>query len=173
MADSSDVELLRLSVNKMVALFDTLDDRVLGQAACATATVTSQAKTTNQVDFSIDGAVKRKAAADNFWTLTGGVLAISSWQKWILCVDASGVASVVIGTASTVSAAAVGLPVLPASKSVFGTLTVATSGAVTFTPGTTLLGAAGITASFVDGMDPLYSTLAASPIAPYLVSSHK
>lgn len=173
--DNSESDYIRQCVNKLVAWFDAVENSVAGKAQVATATVTSQVKTTNQVDFFCSGSVFRKAATDNFWTLTGGVLAISSWRKYALVVDNAGTATVVAGTDSTVSAAAAGLPALPAGKCVFGILTVATNGATTFTPGTTLLGAAGITATYVDGLDPLYlsSSSLANAIAAFLISSHK
>jgi hypothetical protein len=139
-------------------------NRVLGQVVCAIATVSSQIKTTNQVDFSISGPIYRKAATDNFWTLTGGVLAISSWRKYLLLVDSAGAASVLASSDSTTSAAAVPLPNPPANKTVFGVATIATNGATTFTPGTTLLGAAGIATTIIDGLDPLYPR--DWPIAP-------
>lgn len=173
--DNSEKDYVRQCVNKLVAWMDIVENSVAGKPAVATATTTSQVKTTNQVDFFVNGSVFRKAATDNFWTLTGGVLAISSWRKYALMVDNAGAASVVAGADSTVSAAAAGLPALPASKSCFGVLTVATDASHTFTPGTTLLGATGITASFVDGLDPLYlsSSSLANAFAAFLISSHK
>lgn len=173
--DNSDKDYVRQCVNKLVAWFDVVENSVAGKAGVATATVTSQVKTANQVDYFCSGSVFRKAATDNLWTLTGGVLAISSWRKYALILDSAGTATVVAGTDSTVSAAAAGLPALPAGKSCIGVLTVATNGATTFTPATTLLGAAGITATYVDGLDPLYlsSSTLANAFAAFLVSSHK
>jgi hypothetical protein len=173
--DNSEADYIRQSLNKLVAWMDAVENSVAGKASVATGATTSKVKTTNQTDFFVNGSVFRKAATDDFWTLTGAVLAISSWRKYLLCVDNAGAASVVASGDSTVSAAAVALPALPANKSVFGVLTVATNGATTFTPGTTLLGAAGITATYVDGLDPLYlsSSTLANAIAAFLVSSHK
>lgn len=174
--DNSESDYIRQCVNKLVAWFDTVENSVAGKASVAIGTTTSKVKTTNQTDFFINGSVFRKAAADDFWTLTGAVQPISSWRKYLLCVDNAGAATVVQSPSdSLVSAAAVVLPALPANKCVFGVLTVATNGATTFTPGTTLLGAAGITATFVDGEDPLYfsSTTFANAIAAFLISSHK
>lgn len=147
---------------------------VYARPQIATATVTSQAKTVAAVDFVVGGRLFNKAATDNFWTLAGATVAISSWQKYILLVDDTGAASVQEATQSTVSAAAVSfgnitaqakaqpqnpwapiITVLVASKAIFGVLTVATNASTTFVPGTTLLGAAGITATFIDGIDPL------------------
>lgn len=136
-------------------------------AGVATATVTSQVKIVNTLTFLINGKFFSKAATDNFWTLSGTTVAISSWQKYLLLIDASGVMSIQEGLQSNVSAAAVGwtnvtslsawaplLSVLNAGKAIVGVLTVATSSAATFVPGTTLLGAAGITATYQDGVDP-------------------
>lgn len=169
--DNSDKDYVRQSLNKLVAWLDAVENSVAGKAGVATGTTTSKVKTANQVDFFINGSVFRKAATDDFWTLTGSTVAISSFQKWLLCVDSSGAASVVIGTAAS-TAAGVVLPALPANKSVFGVLTVATDASHTFIPGTTLLGAAGITATYVDGLDPLYLSGSGS-LAAFLVSSHK
>jgi hypothetical protein len=177
--DNTQVDRQRLSLNAIVADLEVIRstndivsrNRCLANAAIAIATVTSQVKTVNSVSFAVDGALFTKAATDNFWTLTGAVLAISSWNKWLLCVDSAGTASVVIGTPSTVSAAAVGLPALPTSKSVIGVLTVATNGSTTFTPGTTLLGAAGITATLVNGLDSGYFSAGASALTGFLVNT--
>lgn len=147
---------------------------VYARPIVATATVTSKVKTTAAVDFVVGGTLFNKAATDNLWTLSGAVVPVSSWQKYLLCVDDAGTATAVECAASSVSAAAVGfgnitpaakafpqnpwaalISVLAASRCIFGVLTVATNGSTTFTPGTTLLGAAGITATYIDGLDPL------------------
>lgn len=130
----------------------------LSAAGCATATVTSQAKTVNTFTYKVDGVFKSKAATDNFFTLNGPNVPAGSFQKWYLCIDAAGAAVVIPGTPSAVSAAAVGLPALPQGASVAGVLTIAN---VTnpFIPATTLLGAAGVTATYVDGIDPLHLAL--------------
>jgi hypothetical protein len=46
------------------------------------------------------------------------------------------------------------ISVLNGSRAIFAVLTVATNASTTFVPGTTLLGAAGITATYQDGIDP-------------------
>jgi lysophospholipase L1-like esterase len=157
-------------IDRLVPMEVDANTGVLGQPLVATATTTSQVKTTNQVDFEISGQVFRKAATDNFWTLTGGVQPISSWRKYLLMVSSAGAASVLQSPQdSLVSAAAVILPPPSAGKAVFGVLTVATNGATTFTPGTTLLGAAGITATYIDGLDPSITTALAPVIAPTII----
>jgi hypothetical protein len=129
-------------------------------AAIATATVTSQVKTTATLTYLIDGGFQTAiTATDNFWTLAGTTVAVASWQKYLLFVNSAGAASVLQGTQSTVSAAAVGLPTMPQSLSLVGVLTVATDATHTFVPGTTLLGATGITATYVNGVDPTLITV--------------
>jgi hypothetical protein len=136
----------------------------------ATATVTSQAKIVSTLTYTIGGKFFSKGATDNFWTLTGAVVPAGSFQKYALLIDTAGAASVQEATPSTANAASVvwtnvsglsGWPLLAVlssqagviSKAVAATLTVATDATHTFTPGTTLLGATGITATFQDGID--------------------
>lgn len=142
-------------------------------AGCATATTTTQAKIVNTTAYTVGGKILSKGATDNFWTLAGTTVAASSWQKYLLCISDTGTASVVEGTQSTVSAAAVGwgnvtaaakafpqnpwapiITVLSASRAILGVLTIATDSSHTFIPGTTALNATGITATFIDGIDP-------------------
>lgn len=141
----------------------------LTAAGITTATVTSKAKTANTLTFLINGVFKSLGASDNFWVLgvalSNTTVQASSWQKYILLVDGSGVATVQEGTQSIVSAATVTwqnigaggyyplLSLLNAGKTVAGVLTIATDSTHTFIPGTTLFGAAGITATFIDGVD--------------------
>ena len=142
----------------------------LSAAGCATATVTSQVKTVNTATYLINGVFKSKGATDPLWTLGSAIsntlVAVASWQKYLLLLDATGTATVQEGLQSVTSAATVLwtnvsnlsayaplLSILNAGKAVIGTLTVATDATHTFTPGTTLLGAAGITATFIDGLD--------------------
>jgi hypothetical protein len=138
----------------------------LSAAGVATATVTSQVKTVNALTYLINGAYKSKAATDNFWTLAGTTVVVGGFQKYLLLIDAAGAASIQEGLQSTVSAASVGwtnvsnvsawaplMSILNAGKAIVGVLTIAN---VTnpFIPGTTLLGAAGVTATYIDGVDP-------------------
>lgn len=134
----------------------------------ATATTTSKVKTvTNTITYTVGGAWQTTLApTDNFWTLSGAVVPASSWQKYALLLDTSQAASVQEATSSVVSAAAVSwanvtgvspwapfISMVGSTKVVVGVLTVATDSTHTFTPGTTGLGAAGITATYVNGID--------------------
>lgn len=159
---------LNLVVNDLETLRSNRDlisrNRVWSAAGVARGTTAAKAKTVNTITYAIDGKILTKAGTDDFWTLSGSVVAISSWQKYVLLIDAAGAASILAGTASAVSAAAVTLPALPASKAVVGVITVATDGVTTFTPGTTALNAAGITATFIDGLDSGFFSAGASEL---------
>lgn len=121
---------------------------------CATATTTSQAKTANNTTYVCGGKPVAKNATDNLWTLAGTLVAVSSFQKYLLLLDGSGTASVQEGVQAA-TAAAVTMARPADGKTIIGVLTVATDATHTFTPGTTLLGAAGITATFIDGFDDI------------------
>lgn len=140
-------------------------NRALTAAGAARGTTAAKAKTVNTTTFTIGGVFFSKAATDDFWTLAGTVVAASSWQKYLLLIDAALAASIQEGTQSLIAAANVGwanvsagswgplITVLQAGKTIVATLTIATDATHTFTPGTTALNAAGITATFVDGYD--------------------
>ncbi len=143
--------------------------QILTAPGVITATVTSQVKTANTLTYLINGIFKSKGATDNFWTLgvagSATVVAASMFQKYVLLIDDAGAATVQEGTAGQTAAtvtwtnvANLGpyspiLTMMGPNKAIAGVLTVATAAATTFTPGTTLLGAAGITATYIDGID--------------------
>ena len=151
-------------------------------AGSATATVTSQAKIAVATTYTIGGRILSKGITDNFWTLSGVTVPINSFQKYALLIDDLGVASVQEATPNTVSAVSVKwVNVTPAakafpqnpwapiifmlnqSKAILSILTIATNASTPFIPGTTLLGAAGITATFIDGIDPALMPLIYTP----------
>jgi hypothetical protein len=135
-----------------------LANETAGTCGAATATVTSQVKTATSMTYRIDGAWKTAlAATDPFWTLSGVTVPVASYQKYYLLVDGSAAASVVQGVPAS-TAAGVVMPFPPQSKAIAAVLTIQTDATHTFVPGTTLLGATGITATFTQGFDP--STLA-------------
>lgn len=124
----------------------------LSSAAVAIGTTASKVRTTATATYLSDGIFKSKAATDDFWTLSGTTVTDGNFQKYLLCIDANGAASIVEGTQGA-SAGAVVLPAWPASKTVLGILQVQTVGA-DFVPGTTLLSAAEVTDTYFDGFDP-------------------
>ena len=140
--------------------------RALTAAGVARGTTATKAKIVNTLHFSIGGAQFSKAATDDFWTLSGTTVQASSWQKYLLLIDASGNASMQEGTQSPISAAGVSwgnisqvsswapfIATVGTTKAVAAVLTIATDATHTFVPGTTALNATGITATFVDGVD--------------------
>lgn len=139
----------------------------LSSPAVTVATTTSKVKTTATLTYQIAGNFYSLAATDNFWTLSGTVVAASSWQKYLLLVDAAGTATMQEGVQSLIGASNVTfsnvsglgkwaplLTILNAGKIIAGTLTIATDSTHTFTPGTTAAATgSGITASYFNGLD--------------------
>jgi len=142
----------------------------LSAAGNATATTTSKVKTANTLTYLINGAFKSKGATDNFWTLTGSAVtagAGGATMHWALCIDGSGAASVVQGPTnqgSTTVWTPAPANLLPADLCIAGIVKVSLTATTVFTPGTTLLGAAGVTTTYVDGMD-------ATLWGPYLMTA--
>jgi len=163
----ADLELLRAQDAYLFA------NDVLSVTTGATSTNGLGVKTTSTLTYANGGKLLTKAAADPIWTPGTGtsntVVAANSWQKYLLCLNAAGAASVYEGVQSAVSAAAVKLPSVAtlsgAGVTVIETLTVATDGTHTFTPGTTGLAATGITSSILGGLDPLFLVQSAALLA--------
>lgn len=135
----------------------------LAQQAGGTATY----KTVNTVKYVIANAYKTVAAAGTqAFSAATPVIAVSSSCAFLVQVDGSGTLSTKAGT---VVAAATGSVIPPpdAGKAVIGIINVATDGTHTFTPGTTALDAAGITATYTDAVAFIIPpTLTAFPHQP-------
>lgn len=134
-----------------------LQHQVFTSGAIATATVTSQVKTVASAVYSCLTGIFTLGATDNFWTLGTATsntnVAIGGFQKYLLCVNAAGAASVIEGIQSLVSLAAVTFNKQPAAGvTILGILHV-TNATNVFIPGTTLLGAAGVTAAYQNGVN--------------------
>jgi|SRR5882672_2445228 len=151
--------------------------RALTAAGITIATTASKVKTANTLTFTVNGVFYSLNASDDFWTLSGSVVAAASWQKYALLVDTAGAATIIEGNQSVVSAAAVTwtnngiispwypfLNGLGSTKCCAGVLTVATDATHTFTPGSTLLSAAGVTDTYIDGLDQSLLPLLANPV---------
>lgn len=156
----------RLAAEAANAALLNTQSRGFTAAGCARGTTAQKVKTANTFTYTVAGVFYSLGASDDFWTLSGTVVAAASWQKYLLLVDTGGTASIQEATQSKVSAAGVVwtnvsglstyapfLTALGATKCVVGTLTIATDATHTFTPGTTALNGTGITATFVDGLD--------------------
>lgn len=155
--------------------------RGLTAAGVTTGTTTSKAKTVNTFNYTVGGKFFTKAATDDFWTLgvalSNTTVPVSAFQKYLLLIDTTGAATVQEGLLSKVNAAGVAwsnvsavspwapvLSVLADTKVVVATMTIATDATHTFIPGTTLFGAAGITATFIDGMDQSFAPFLANMV---------
>jgi len=142
---------------------------------CATATVTSQVKTTATTQLYIDGVPLSLTATDNLWTnaiflaANAVSLAAGSVRRYMLLWDGATATTVVSMFSSndqvianfasaTLALAACRWPgPIPKNASggsnvVVGVLSIANT-TNPFIPGTTLLGAAGVTATYRDGPD--------------------
>lgn len=150
---------------------------------CATGTTTSKVKTTATTQCVIDGVLISLTATDDLWSLVAdaaNTLAIGYCRRYQLLWDgASGTTTVSVAASNDKSIAALGSaalalaacrwPGLPAksaagnSQVIVGVLSIANVTNI-FTPGTTLLGAAGVTATYRDGPDA--ACFIATPITP-------
>lgn len=131
----------------------------LTAAGSAQATNTTGVKSVNTTTFTIDGVFKSKAATDPLWTLTGSAVTaggLGATMHYALCLNASGTASVVQGPTnqgSTTAWTPAPANLLPNDIAIVATLKISLTAATVFTPATTSLSAAGVTATFEDGMD--------------------
>ena len=153
-------DMVRQQYNKLAAWTSYAMLNGVASTTVATAPVVdiastaTKVKTTNATVLRNAGALNALAATDDFWTLTGGVLAVSSFRRYLLLCDASDTASVLASDDVTTAAADCRWTTQPANgTAIVGIVTVATNGSTTFTPGTTNLSAAGITDTYVDGWD--------------------
>ncbi len=150
--------------------------RILTSGGAARGTTVAKAKTVNTVTFTVGGTFYSLAATDDFWTLSGTVVAAASFQKYLLMVDTSGTMSIQEGVQAATAAGVTWTNVsglskyapyfvaLGSTKVVVAVLTVATDATHTFTPGSTALNGAGITATFINGLDQSILPLIADDI---------
>ena len=134
------------------ALRFLLGNRCFTKAICAIGTTASTVKTTtNTVQYSIDGQIYEKAAANDLFVFTDTtVQPVATTAFYALCLDSAGTATVVNGTPVLTSKITAGtekayFPEVPGNVCIIGGVKVVTDATHTFTPGTTLLSAAGIT----------------------------
>lgn len=107
------------------------------------------------VDFCINGIAYHLADTDDFWTLSGTTIPVSSSCLVLLCVNSAGTMSIVQGTAVltadiTSGAKTLKVPQHAATVCPIGLLRIDTNASVPFVMGTTELSAAGITDTYYD-----------------------
>lgn len=135
----------------------------LGNAGWAEGTNATTIKTVNAIDYCIDGVIFTKAATDNIAFTATAQQAVSTFCLYLFSIDSAGTVTVTKGTELGTDTAV--LPARPASSAVIGAVKVATDGATTFTGGTTDLGAAGITDTYLNLMFANTGVDAATAIA--------
>lgn len=142
---------------------------------CNIATTASKVKTTATTELMVGGVLKSLTATDDFWTLTGADLAIGSVRRYQLCWDGTSATTVMSVRASddqviadyadaATALAACRWPSLPPQGTVIVGVLSIVNVTNAFVPGTTLLSAAGVTDTYIDGPDA--NCFMASPVTP-------
>jgi len=130
----------------------------LTAAGLAEGTNSATFKTTNTLAYTNNGVFKSYAATDNLTFSTGTALAASQACLFAVWINAAGT---VTTTQGPIVAAGDPCPVpsqTTAGTTLVGLIKVTTDSSTTFTPGTTDLGASGITDAYSDCMDMPGST---------------
>ena len=122
-----------------------------GAAGLATGTNTGTFKTTATLSYTNNGAFKSKSATDNLAFSSGHkAVPAGSACAFSVWIDAAGAVTTtqgnIVGSGETCSIA----PAAGTNVTFVGYIKVTTNASTTFTPGTTGLGAAGITAAYQD-----------------------
>jgi hypothetical protein len=130
----------------------------LTSAALATGTTVQKVKSVAAVVSVVNGAfTASKGATDDEWTLgvAGSNTAVVTGfsQKYLLLRDAAGTPTVQEGIQAATLAAVTFGP-MQASKACIGVLNIVNTSGANFVPGTTSLAAAGIAATYTNGLDP-------------------
>lgn len=128
-------------------------NRALTDGGVGIATNKALARNTASITFTVDGEFRTpKASTDNLFILAGEIPA-SSVGAWLLCLDSTGAGSTVaVPAVAGADASKLSWPEPPDGKVIVGWVIVATNGSTTFTGGTTLLDAAGLTVTYGDGV---------------------
>lgn len=126
----------------------------LGKAGLAEGTNAATIKTTNIVDFAIDGVAYRKAVTDNIAVTAHAQQAASTSCLYLVQIDNAGTVSTKKGneelTADLGVTRNLQWPQPDDGKCPLGGYRIALDNATTFTNGTTDIGAAGVTSTFYD-----------------------
>lgn len=125
----------------------------LTAAGLAAGTNTGTFKTVNTLAFTNNGIFKSKGATDNL-TFSAGHTALAANQACLfgIWINAAGSVSTSQGPI-VASGDPTPVPPTPANVTLVGLIKVTTSSSGAFTPGTTGLGASGVTAAYSDCMD--------------------
>lgn len=129
----------------------------LTSGALAAGTNAGTFQNTATITFVTDGVLRSKTATNNVaFTAGHATVPVSSSVIYLVCLDASGNYSTVAGRAVPTAEVTAGtrpleFPAPPVGDiAVAGAIRVDTNASTTFVPGTTSLGAAGITATYLN-----------------------
>lgn len=122
----------------------------LSAAGLAAGTTTGTFKTTNTLTYTSNGAFKSKNATDNLTFSTGTALGASQACLFAVWIDASGTVTTSQGPIQTAGDPCPVPSQTKANTTLVGLIKVTTSSSGAFTPGTTGLGASGVTAAYTD-----------------------
>lgn len=130
------------------ALRQLIGNMCLGKALLAEGTNANTFKTTNAINFAIDGVVYAKSATDNIAFATGGDAfvqqAAGETRYYLFQIDSAGTITVIQGENGGE------IPQPAASRCAIGAMKIVTNNAATFTPGSTDLGATDVVDTFYD-----------------------
>jgi hypothetical protein len=148
--NSTDLTAIITLANELKADLNLMYDNGECYGACGLAegTNANTLQVANAFSYRIGNLIYTKAITDNIAMTAAAVQAVSTFCKYLVSIDAAGAVTVTKGTEVATDASV--LPAVPASECAIGYFNIATDGATTFTSGTTDLGAAGITETFVD-----------------------
>ena len=152
-----------------------LGNQAISTGAIAIATVTSKVQIVSTIYYTVDGVFCSKGATDNFWILPATQVAINpggtpsavpvstafgsaadtadSVRYFFLGLNAAGTAFAYISNPPNTAAVSQDETLLPAfddGVTIVGILKVTIAAGYVFTPGTTLLGAAHVTAAYTN-----------------------
>lgn len=134
---------------KHETLANVVGAQCLTAAGLAAGTTTSKVKSANAVDYTIDGKIYEKAASDPLDTPTGSQQGNDTKALYLFSIDSGGTVSctqsAIVGSSDSVE-----YPDLPSGEAPIGAIKVETDSNTTFTPGTTNLGASGVTTTYID-----------------------
>ena len=130
-------------------LRNTLGTFAMDAPLLAEGTAAATVKTTNAIDFCINGIAYSKAATDSIAIQAGAVQNVSTHCMYLVSIDKAGLVTTTKGVEAAVTAD-IFLPSTPALNCVIGAYKIVTDASTTYTAGTTDNGAAGITDTYFD-----------------------
>lgn len=151
----SDVRNLSL---RQRSLLNLLNNRAFSDAAVAEGTNANTFKTTATLNYTINGTFYTKAATDNIAFATAGSAFVAqptaTTSYYLFVIDTAGTITVVQGRDSGKSRAQGQptpgeIPECPADRVPFAAMKIVNTSGADFTPGSTDLGAAGITDTYI------------------------